>query len=109
MHIEPRSMPYGMVLSVTGRLDAATTPEFEEQCAQLLAGEVPLAVLDFQALQYISSAGLRAVLSLDRELSKRQGRVALCGLTGMVEEVIMLTGLQEAMIIYASLDEIEQA
>jgi anti-anti-sigma factor len=108
MRIEPRSMPYGMVLSVTGRLDAATTPEFEERCGQLLAGDVALAVLDFQGLQYISSAGLRAVLSLDRELRKREGRLALCGLTGMVEEVITLTGLQEAMTIYDSFDDIEQ-
>jgi len=108
MRIEAQAMAYGTVVSVSGRLDAATTPEFEQRCAQLLADGVAVVVLDFQGLQYISSAGLRAVLSLARELQQRAGRLALCDLRGMVEEVITVTGLQEVLTIYASLDEVEQ-
>ncbi len=109
MRIDARAMSFGTAVTVEGRLDAGTTPQFEQHCAQLPDPGAPLVVLDFERLQYISSAGLRAILGLAKELNKHGARLALCGLSGMVAEVIHLAGLEEALPIYASLDEVEPA
>lgn len=80
------------VISLKGRLDAATTALFEQTCEQLLQqGETRL-VIDLDELDYISSAGLRGILSLDKKARAQGGDVALCGLRAMVKEVFHISG-----------------
>ena len=51
------------------------------------------AVLDFRAVTYLSSAGFRPLLSLNRHVRQRGGRVVLCNLRPQVEEVFSVTRL----------------
>ncbi|MGD0779085.1 MAG: STAS domain-containing protein, partial [Candidatus Solibacter sp.] len=51
-----------VVLRVAGRLDAITSPEFEKTCLQCINPDNRRIVLDFEGVEYISSAGLRAIL-----------------------------------------------
>jgi anti-anti-sigma factor len=58
------------IVSITGRMDAVTTPETEGKLTELIvAGERKL-VIDFQGLDYISSAGLRGVLATAKKLRR---------------------------------------
>jgi anti-anti-sigma factor len=54
------------------------------------------AVIDFQAVTYLSSAGFRPLLSLNRRVRERGGRLVLCNLRPVVEEVFSVTHLIDA-------------
>lgn len=81
-----------MVLSVKGRMDAVTAPEFENQCGKLMEGGDKAFVVDLGGLEYISSAGLRSILSAAKKLKAAQGEIRFCGLKGMVQEVFSISG-----------------
>ena len=72
------------VLKVQGRIDHAAAPAFQEALAPYLAacsnGKVPLA-LDFSAVEYISSIGLRALMLAARQVKAQGGRIAIVALT----------------------------
>ena len=72
MQIENERRGASLVVRVSGRLDADTTPAFESHCQQAIAAGERALILDFGPLEYISSAGLRAfnnIFSRLRELS----------------------------------------
>lgn len=95
-----------MVLRLTGRLDATTAPQFEQECEKrILTGETHL-VVDFTEVSYISSAGLRSILTTAKRLKKNQGTIAVCGLQGMVEEVFTVSGFSAYLPVFASVDEV---
>lgn len=104
MTMETSSIDDGVVVSLTGRLDSVTTADFEAYTAPVLAAEPGRVVLNLGRLEYVSSAGLRGILSLAKELQKTGCSLALCGLQGMVEEVIGLSGLDTLLPVYDNLE-----
>ncbi len=89
-----------LVVQVEGRLDVATAPEFEKNCAALLEQGHEKLILDLTALEYISSAGLRSLLAVAKKLKGRGGSLSLCGLTGLVKEVFYLSGFDNFLPVY---------
>ncbi len=77
--------------SVSGRLDTNTAPVLNADLTESLDGMTEL-ILDLQDLEYISSAGVRVLLSAYKTMSKRGGMV-LKNLPEMVREVLSVTGL----------------
>jgi anti-sigma B factor antagonist len=96
------------VFSLSGRLDAITSPILEERLKPLLddpAGAKHLIlILDGAGLSYVSSAGLRVFLMAQRQLAARGGGLAFAGLTNQVQELFQLAGLQELFVIEATVD-----
>ena len=89
------------VLSLSGRLDAITSPILEERLKPLLddpAGARHL-ILDGAGLSYVSSAGLRVFLMAQRQLAARGGSLAFAGLTNQVQDLFQLAGLHELFVI----------
>jgi len=82
----------GTVLIVTGRMDNVTSPEFEAACEKILQQNAKVLVLDFSGLSYISSAGLRGVLSVGKKFKSSGGRILICGLNKMVKDVFQISG-----------------
>ncbi|MBL8331480.1 MAG: STAS domain-containing protein [Rubrivivax sp.] len=82
------------VIRLAGRLDSAQSPALERALRELLDGGTAKLLLDLGGLDYISSAGLRVVLVAGKSLRGRQppGRLALCGVRGMVREVFEMSG-----------------
>ena len=76
--------------AVSGRLDTTTAPELDAALKEALPGVKEL-VLDFSALDYISSAGLRVLLSTQKIMSK-QGSMKLTGVNEGIMEVFEITG-----------------
>jgi anti-anti-sigma factor len=94
-----------VVFKLKGRLDALTAPEFEQKCLKWLeAGESCFAV-DLGELEYISSAGIRSILFIAKQLKVQDGRLVLSRISGMVEKVFNITGIYSMFPVYASLDE----
>jgi anti-sigma B factor antagonist len=103
--IETAKKGKAVVLTVTGRLDAATAPEFITICDGLItAGDVSL-IADLGKLDYISSAGLRSILATAKKLKGLQGQITFCNLTGMVKDVFNISGFTTMFTMYATLDE----
>jgi anti-anti-sigma factor len=92
------------VVSVVGKLDAISSQEFEKEMAGVIAGGEGRLVLDFSALDYISSAGLRAILTSAKKVKARNGTLRLASLKSMVKEVFDVSGFSSIVPIYESVD-----
>jgi anti-anti-sigma factor len=75
-----------------GRLDATSAAEFEQRCIEAVEAGATGMTLDFRSLDYISSAGLRAVLTVGKRLQAKGGQLALANLDGMVKQVFEFSG-----------------
>jgi len=88
-----------------GRLDTNTAPDFERHLTDRLEAEVVPLVLDLSALDYISSAGLRVVLLVAKQMKTRNAKMALCALKGNVREVFDISGFLQILQVYDTLDQ----
>lgn len=84
-------------LSLQGRLDTTTAPQFEEALQASLDGVTEL-VLDFAELKYISSAGLRVLLAAQKRMNK-QGGMKICHVNPDIMEVFEITGFSDILTI----------
>ena len=82
-------------VAVAGRLDTTTAPELEEVLKSSLDGVEDLR-LDFKELEYISSAGLRVLLSTQKIMNK-QGKMTVCSVNSVVMEIFEVTGFSEIL------------
>ena len=82
-----------LTLKVAGRIDTINAKEFEEKAISGLEGVKSL-ILDFAELDYISSAGLRVVLVLIKQM-KRQGSMLVTNTNEMVKEIFEVTGFAD--------------
>lgn len=76
-----------------GRLDTTTSPQLEEEIKKLSNSKIYQ--FDFQDLEYISSAGLRVLLSAYKTLNKNGGSMNLIHLNKDVMEVFEITGFKK--------------
>ena len=94
-----------LVVAVKGRMDAVTAPDFENGFAELMQDGEKLYVVDLTNLEYISSAGLRSVLSIAKKIKAAQAEIRFFGLQGMVKEVFAISGFSAMFPIKNSLEE----
>ena len=89
----------GSALNVTleGRLDTSTAPALEKTLKGSLDGVNEL-TLDFAGLEYISSAGLRVLLSAQK-IMNRQGSMKLKNVSEIIMEILEVTGFSEILTI----------
>lgn len=86
-----------LTLVLSGRLDTTTAPQLETTLKSSLDGVNSL-VLDFSELAYISSAGLRVLLSAQKVMDK-QGKMSLCNVNDTILEVFEVTGFTDILTI----------
>lgn len=97
MTIEKTRNGNGLVLKLTGRLDTNTAPKLEEVLKEDIA-DVQDLVFDFNDLDYISSAGLRVLLSAQKIMTK-QGSMKLTGVKEPIMEIFEVTGFKDILTI----------
>ena len=86
-----------LTIALEGRLDTTTAPELEKEIKSGLDG-VDVLVMDLEKLEYISSAGLRVLLSAHKIMSGRGG-MKLMHVNEMVMEVFEVTGFTDILTI----------
>lgn len=86
-----------LTIRLRGRLDTATAPQLEGELKTSLAGVQKL-VLDLEELEYISSAGLRVLLSTQKTM-KKQGSMVVRHVSPIVMEVFEMTGFSDFLTI----------
>ena len=86
-----------MNLAVVGRLDTTTAPQLEAELKQNISGIEKL-VLDFEALEYLSSAGLRVLLAAQKVMNK-QGEMIIRNVNETIAEIFEITGFSDILTI----------
>ena len=84
-------------IEITGRLDTVTAPALDKMIGEELEG-INALTLDMNALEYISSAGLRVLLSAQKKMQKI-GSMKLFGVSEAVMEVLEMTGFADILTI----------
>ena len=86
-----------LTVSLEGRLDTTTAPQFEEELKSSIDGITDLH-LDLKELAYISSAGLRVLLSAQKIMNK-QGSMVVKNVSDEVNEIFEVTGFADILTI----------
>ena len=86
-----------LTLTLNGRLDTTTAPELETAIKENIAGITNL-VMDFAGLEYLSSAGLRVILSAQKTMN-RQGEMVIRNVNETINEVFEITGFIDILTI----------
>lgn len=95
MQLSRKKISEGLIIKVSGRLDASWTDLFmEDVMKEVRAGEHRL-FIDATDLTYVSSAGIRALLLLQKELYAVQGGFRMVHATGMVHQTLALAGFEQ--------------
>lgn len=97
MTITKSSEGSALTLVVAGRLDTSTAPQLEAELKQSIEGVTNL-VFDFTDLDYLSSAGLRVLLSAQKVMNK-QGEMVVRNVNDTIREVFDITGFAELLTI----------
>jgi anti-sigma B factor antagonist len=91
-----------LVVGVKGRADAEAADELEAALRSAVDQHSKVAA-DFGALDYISSAGLRAVLQSARMAQMKDVEFAVCGMSAPVKKVFNMSGMQHLLTIHGEL------
>ena len=86
-----------LTVALEGRLDTMTAPELEEMLKDALVG-VDALTFDFEKLDYISSAGLRVLLSAQKTMNN-QGSMKVVHANEMILEIFEVTGFSDILTI----------
>ena len=93
MKIEKNLNEKNLVVALEGRLDTTTAPQLEEELKTGLEGVTDL-VIDLSKLEYISSAGLRVLLSAFK-IIRNKGKMKVTNANELVKEVFEVTGFSD--------------
>lgn len=105
MEFKTKNEANAVIVSVSGRLDTVTAPEYEKQIRALIDSGNSCFVVDFAQLDYISSAGLRALLIMAKLLKAKTGQVCFANVNNNVRSVFEMSGFSALFMIENSVTE----
>lgn len=82
-------------ITVNGRVDTTTVAELENGVFEQLTDDVDNVVMDLENLEYISSAGLRLLLKLQKKMNATKGQFTVTNTNAFVSEILSMTGFNE--------------
>jgi len=97
------------IVSFVGELDSTTAPETDKALKALIEEGAIKILINFQDLEYISSAGLRILLGAAKTLSAKGGRLKMCNLNEVVQEVFDISGFSSIFSLFKTEEEAVQA
>jgi len=94
-----------LVIHVKGRLDAISSPTAEKKVFDSINSGQTKLILDFSGVSYLSSAGMRMLLSTTKKLKSLSGKVVVSSITSNVMDVLKMSGFDHVLEIAATEDE----
>ena len=91
MNINTKTIEEITVVELAGDIDAKTAPEVQQQVIPLATPGSKI-LLDMSDVPYMSSAGLRMLLSLYRQTAAKEGKLLLVGLSEEITDTMAVTG-----------------
>ena len=104
LDVTTHTRPDGVHVELTGELDLATSAKLEDELRRIEADDPPMIVLDLQALSFMDSSGLRALLAADSRSREAGRRFVLVRGDERVQRVLRITRLDERLEIVDSVD-----
>lgn len=104
MEIQVKASEKACIISFAGKLDAISAPEYEKAVTQLITDGETRLVIDFAELSYVSSAGLRVILSTVKQLKSKGGEAMFANLQDVVRDVFEMTGFTSILAVHPSVD-----
>ena len=98
LNITKKQEGEALTVGLEGRLDTNTAPDFQSEMLPLLGGLSRL-TLDFEKVDYVSSAGLRVLLILEQELEEQGKTMELCHVNEIIRDVFDVTGFLDILTI----------
>ena len=92
MEITTKDINEIKVIQFQGHLDSNTSQEAEKSLNDLLEKQAKKILVNFEKLDYISSAGLRVLLATAKKLGTDQGEMRMCNMNDVVREVFEVSG-----------------
>ncbi len=102
MELETKKNDSSLIIKAKGRMDAKTAPDFEKECLEWIDKNETNLIINLGELDYISSAGLRSLLSVGKKLKSEGGKIVFCKLSGMVREVFDISGFASIFPVFDS-------
>ena len=96
MKIEMTKDSGKLTAKITGSIDTVTAPELEKELKSQWDNVTEL-ILDFTAVDYISSAGLRVMMSADQRMTDADGKMSIRNANDDVKEVFEMTGFDDLL------------
>ena len=93
------------IYKLNGRLDSNTSPTLEKKLAVAIEDGATSMVIDFENLEYISSAGLRIILKTTKDLKRSEGHIVLCAMQDYVKEVFEIAGFDSFLHIVSTMKD----
>lgn len=94
-----------IVVRVQGRLDAASSPQLEKKINSIIESGHFKLILNLEEVDYLSSAGMRLMLSVSRKLKHLEGKIVACSLNDEIMDVIKMAGFHQVLELYSSENE----
>jgi anti-sigma B factor antagonist/stage II sporulation protein AA (anti-sigma F factor antagonist) len=102
LRIVLEGIEHRVILRLDGRLDAASAPILERKISSLIEEGHHHLILDFTRIDYLSSAGMRVLLSATKKLKAKKGMLVLFSVSEDVSEVIKMAGFDKILHTCAS-------
>ena len=97
MKVDVKKDSENLLVNPEGRIDTVTAPEFSKAINDSMEGVKNL-IIDFEKVEYISSAGLRVLLSMQKTMSK-MGSMKLTHVSDVIMDVFNITGFVDILTI----------
>jgi anti-sigma B factor antagonist len=104
MEINVKSVGHVTVVEMAGDIDSNTAPQSQERVLSLIQPEVKI-LLDMRGVEYMSSAGLRMLLSTYRQIARENGTIVLVGLAEEIKDTMSITGFLNFFTVRDTVDE----
>ena len=105
MDMRVKTIEDSYVIEISGRMDTINSRSLEPKLDAMLEENKPKIVIDLSAVDYISSVGLRVLLSALKKQMKNQGILRIASLQPFVREVFTVTQFDKIFPIYSSQEE----
>ncbi len=105
MEITSKDVDGISVVDLVGRLDTNTASEAEKSLAAIVEGGASKLLLNFDKLDFVSSAGLRIILATAKKLKASGGQLQLCALNEIVQEIFDISGFSTLLTVHKNVDD----
>ena len=94
-----------MIITITERLDTLSSVTLEDKLLDTINKNQSKIIIDFSQLDFISSSGLRVLLTAGKQMKSAQGKLVLCSLKDHVKEVFDVAGFSMLFKMFSSREE----
>lgn len=105
MNIETTTIDAVTVVALEGNLDTNTSVDTESRVNTLIDDGAGKLLVDFEKVDFVSSAGLRVLLATAKKLGTIGGSLRICGLNEVVNEVFEISGFSSILDVFSTRDD----